>query len=207
LLEGLDVNVLSSDEAGIEEDVIEDKETFFGNAFKKADFVAKKSGKYAIADDSGICIEALDGMPGVYSARWAGEVKDDWEIIKYTLDKMKDIPRENRQAYFKSVVVLVSPSGDYHSFEGKVDGYIPFEPRGEMRQKLPYDVIFIPEVSKAGTDLQSVPGNSAERAKSSFLQPTFAQMSDSEKNRLSHRGKAFEKLREFIEGDLNNNLL
>lgn len=180
LLEGLDINVLSSDEAGIEEDVTEDKETFFGNAFKKADFVAKKSGKYAIADDSGICIEALDGMPGVYSARWAGEAKDDWEIIKYTLDKMKNIPQENRQAYFKSVVVAVSPSGDYRSFEGRVDGYIPFEPRGEMRQKLPYDVIFIPE----GFD------------------KTFAQMSDSDKNRLSHRGKAFEKLREFIEKEL-----
>jgi len=176
LLSDLDIEVMSADEAGVTEDVVEDKDTFEGNALKKARFVAEKAGEWAVADDSGICIEALDGAPGVYSARWAGEGASGDKLVEYTLDKMKDVPEGKRGAYFESCLALVAPDGRYWTFSGQVSGRLPLEPRGQHRPKLPYDVIFIPE----------------------GFEQTFAEMSDVEKNKLSHRGLAFEKLKDFL---------
>lgn len=176
LLSDLDIDVLSASEAGADEEVEEDGEIFFDNAYKKAEFMASRTGKYALADDSGLCIDHLDGAPGVRTARWAGDGAGDQELVEYTLKKLKGIPLESRTAQFKSVVVLVSPTGEYHTFEGEVRGWIPEEPQGENREGLPYDLIFIPR----GHD------------------KTFAQMSDKNKNQLSHRGQAFQKLRGFL---------
>jgi XTP/dITP diphosphohydrolase len=176
LLFDLDIKVWGASQAGADEEVIEDGETFFDNAYKKAEFVASKSGKYALADDSGLCIDHLNGEPGVRTARWAGENAGDQELVEYTLRILKGVPSEKRGARFKSVLVLVSPDNKYWSFEGEVKGVVTRSPQGENRSSLPYDLIFQPN----GFDI------------------TFAQMSDEQKNSLSHRGKAFQKLREFL---------
>ena len=172
LLPGFDVT--SADEAWVFEDVVEDGQTFAENALKKAQFVARETGQWAVADDSGICIAALDGAPGIMSARWA---ESDDDKINLTLEKLKDIPEKERHARIEAALALVSPDGREWVFDGRVDGQIALEPRGENRKKLPYDRIFIPK----GHD------------------KTFAEMTAQEKHILSHRGKAFRKLKEFLD--------
>jgi XTP/dITP diphosphohydrolase len=172
----VDQEILSAREAGINEDVIEDGFTFTENALKKARFVASKTDNWVVADDSGICIEALNGEPGIHSARWAGENKSDENLIQFTLDKMKNIPSDERQAYFICSLVLISPTKEEYIFEGRVNGNLTFAPQGINRPGLPYDLIFIPD----------------------GCSQTFAQMSDEAKNNLSHRGRALEKLKDFF---------
>ena len=172
-----DIEVLSAKEAGVIEDVVEDKETFEDNSEKKARFVSEQTGEWAIADDSGICIEALGCRPGVYTARWAGEGASGDDLVRHTLEQMKDIPEGKRQAYFETAAVLISPTGEKYVFTGRVQGRLALAPQGIPRPKLPYDLIFIPE----GHDR------------------TFAEMSDDEKNALSHRGEAFRKFKVFLE--------
>jgi XTP/dITP diphosphohydrolase len=174
LLVGSGIEVLSADEVGIEEDVIEDGLTFEENALKKARFVCKKSGECAVTDDSGICIDALNGAPGVFTARWAGEGND---LIDFTLNKIKDISEENLGAKFCCSVALVKPDGQEFLFEGVCDGRLIKERRGVAHPKLPYDQIFIPD----------------------GREQTFAEMSVEEKHELSHRGRAFKKLKEFFQ--------
>ncbi|MEK9130620.1 MAG: RdgB/HAM1 family non-canonical purine NTP pyrophosphatase [Patescibacteria group bacterium] len=176
MLADLGFEVISADEAGVKEDVVEDGTTFEDNALKKARFVAEKSKEWAVADDSGVCIEALDGQPGVNTARWAGDKVGDDGLIRHTLEVMKEIPESKRQAYFESCVAVVSPTGEEHTFSGQIHGRLALAPVGTPRPKLPYDLIFIP--------------NGHDRS--------FAQMSDQEKNSLSHRGLAFAKLKEFL---------
>lgn len=181
ILEGLEVEVLSAAEAGFTEDVVEDGMTFEENALKKAREVSQATGEWAIADDSGITINALGGRPGVYTARWAGADANDDDLVNYTLEQMMDIPRGQRAASFHTVAALVGPNGEGQTFEGIIDGTIPLAPKGKMRPKLPYDVIFIPE-----GELR-----------------TFAEMSDQEKNGLSHRGRAFEEFRQYLKSTKN----
>ncbi len=176
ILSDLPIRVLSAEEAGVFEEPEENGKTFSENALKKAKFVADKTGEWTIADDSGICIDALDGEPGVYSARYAGEGKTDEELINFVLDKIKNIPEGERSSYFATAAVLVSPERQEYVFEGRVNGKISLEKKGIPRPKLPYDVIFIPE----------------------GYEKTFAEMSDKKKNSLSHRGKAFRKVKEFL---------
>lgn len=176
LLADTDVEVLSAEEAGVTEDVIENGATFEENSFLKSRFVASETGEWSVADDSGVCIEALGCRPGVYSARWAGEGADDETMIKYTLNEVKDVPEGQRQAYFETVATLVSPTGEEYIFSGRVNGVLTKEPRGVCEPKLPYDAIFIPE----GFD------------------KTFAELGLEIKNTVSHRGKAFEKLKSFL---------
>jgi XTP/dITP diphosphohydrolase len=172
--------VIGAEEAGVFEDVVEDGKTMLENAFKKARFVHEKTGAWSVADDSGICIEALDGEPGIYSARWAGESATGEEIIAYTLEKMKDIPAGKRQAYFEATIAVISPEGEEQSFVGRIDGQVAESPKGVMRKSLPYDMIFIPT------------GDTR----------TFAQMSDDEKNSLSHRARALQQLKVFFENTM-----
>ena len=172
LLEGLDVEVMSAEEAGVLEDVEEDGETFRANAWKKAKFVAEQTGEWAVGEDTGLCIEALGGQPGVYTARWSGGAGH----VPFTLEKMSGVPEGDREAYFETALVLMSPKGESHTFVGRCDGSIPLEPRGEAHPKLPYDVIFQPK----GFD------------------QIFAQMPKEQKNAISHRGQAFQKLKEFL---------
>lgn len=176
MLEGLPIEVLSADEVGVTEDVVEDAETFTENALKKARFVAHKSREWAVADDSGLTIDALDGRPGVQSARWAGDGASDDQLVAHTLEQLKNVDC-SRGASLHSVVALVSPEGEEWTFEGVVEGSIVLSPRGTPRKKLPYDVLFCPI------------GHNR----------TFAEMSNEQKNALSGRGKAFKKLRDFLQ--------
>ena len=176
LLGDIGVEVVSSEEAGVTEEPIEDGATFEVNALKKALETSQKTHEWSVADDSGICIEALGGEPGVYSKRWAGEDADDQKIIEYTLQKMKNVPEGRRQATFESSVALVTPSGEYWLFNGTIQGKLAASPHGRNLPGLCYDVLFIPE------------GESR----------TFGEMSAEEKNALSHRGRAFRQLKEFL---------
>ena len=171
MLAGFDV--LSAAEAGVLEDVEEDGETFSANALKKARFVAAKTGEWAVADDSGLCIDALRGEPGVYTARWA----HGRDLVEYTLECMKNILEGRRGAHFESAVAIVSPAGLEKIFTGVIRGELALAPRGQALPKLPYDVIFIPEGYKK----------------------TFAEMSEDEKNSLSHRGRAFRLMRAYLQ--------
>ncbi len=190
ILAGLALEILGMDDVGIFEDVVEDGKTFEENALKKVKFVLEKCKDigcpkghpmsiqpWIVADDSGLCIRALGGDPGVYSARWAGEEASGEEIVRFTLEKLKDVPEGKREAHFECVLALVSPAGETWFFHGRVHGAIALKPRGAPHPKLPYDAIFIPN----------------------GYETTFAEMPLDDKNRLSHRGMAFRKLREFFE--------
>jgi XTP/dITP diphosphohydrolase len=150
--------------------VIEDGKTFEENAYKKASFSAKVLGLPALADDSGLVVEALGGAPGVYSSRYAGnDATDPDRIIKLLMDMRG---KTNRRAYFESVIIIAVPLGPALTFKGRCDGVITHEPRGD--NGFGYDPVFYyPPLDK-----------------------TFAQMSREEKNGVSHRGKAMMKLRD-----------
>jgi XTP/dITP diphosphohydrolase len=177
ILKGLDVLVVSADEAGVHEDVVEDGKTFEDNALKKAEFVGRTSNEWAMGDDSGICVEALDGAPGIYSARWAGEGAPGHKWVELLFSKLEGVPEGKRGAWFETVAVLRSPTGQHWAFSGRVNGTIAVEPRGISHPRLPYDSVFIPEGETR----------------------TFAEMTKEEKNAISHRGRAFRKLRDFIQ--------
>ncbi len=148
---------------------IEDGETFDDNAYKKALHTAKILGLPAIADDSGLVVEALDGAPGVYSARYAGENATDAENCEKLLKEMKGV--QNRKAAFKCVLSIAVPSGPALTYEGSCEGTILEEKRGESG--FGYDPLFYFE----------------EFGKS------FAECNSEEKNRVSHRGKALAEVR------------
>jgi XTP/dITP diphosphohydrolase len=168
--------ILGSDEIGIHEDVEEDGVTLTENALKKARYVAQKSGEWTIADDSGLFIKALGGEPGVKTARWAGDGVKGMELIRYVLERMKDIPVGERQGYFESVAALVAPDGRERIFTGRMEGEILEQPVGNQRPGLPYDVIF--------------------KLKDESI--VFSEMTDEAKNAISHRGRAFQQLKEFL---------
>ncbi len=145
------------------------------NALTKARYTALNTGVTAIADDSGLEVDALGGMPGVRSARYAGPDATDEENCTKLLEKMKGIPPERRTARFRCVIALVAPSGrDEETFEGTLEGVIGTEPRGS--RGFGYDPIFVmPETGK-----------------------TLAELSPEEKNRISHRAKALNKLKKRL---------
>lgn len=167
------VNILTPDDFPQCEEVEEDGETFEANAIKKAVYVSKCSGLTAIADDSGIEVDALNGAPGVYSARYAGEASDDMANNRKLLDEMKDVPDEKRTARFTCCIALAS-GDNVKTFMGHVDGRIGRENRGD--NGFGYDPLFFPE----GHDR------------------TFAEMTADEKHSMSHRGRALEKLQEYL---------
>lgn len=145
-------------------EAVEDGATFDDNAYKKASFTAKVLGLPAMADDSGLTVEALGGAPGVYSARYAGDKATDNDNIAKLLKEMEG--QANRKAAFECVISLAVPAGPALTFEGRCEGEILTAPRGE--DGFGYDpVFFCPTLGK-----------------------TFAEASMEEKNRVSHRGKA-----------------
>ena len=180
MLAGLEAEVLTAEEAGVHEDVEEDGETLKDNAMKKAQFVVDKTSEWAVADDSGLFIKALNGKPGVHTNRWAGENATGDQKVEKALMEMNEVEEGKRTAWFESCLVLINPKGESWIFTGKVNGKIASEPRGELISSLPYDVVFIPE----GYD------------------KTFAEIPDTEKNKLSHRGRAFEKLKVFLRNEI-----
>ncbi|MEK7635378.1 MAG: non-canonical purine NTP pyrophosphatase [Patescibacteria group bacterium] len=181
LLNGLDIQVLSLDEAGIEGEAVEDGATLEENAFKKASFASKQTGKWAIADDTGLFIDALDGKPGIHAARWAGDDLTTGQIRDFTLAQLKDVKEENRTATFTTVAVIVAPTGEKTVFSGSVKGKILSAPRAECQPNMPYSALFIPD------------GQSK----------VWAEMDVNEENRISHRGQAFRQVRDFFQSVLS----
>jgi XTP/dITP diphosphohydrolase len=155
-------------------DVIEDGDSFEANAIKKAREIALFTRQYALADDSGLSVDALNGEPGVYSARYAGEGAGDAANNQKLLQKLDGIPFEERKAHFTSVIAFAAPDGTVHTFKGTCEGVILEEPRGSFG--FGYDPLFyLPEIGKS-----------------------MAELALEEKNRISHRAKAYEKFLEWL---------
>lgn len=149
----------------------ETESTFVGNAVLKARAAADASGLVALADDSGLSVAALDGAPGIFSARWAGPDKDFAHAMNKVEERLEEIVADDRAAWFTSALAVAWPDGPCLVVEGRVDGRLTFPPRGD--RGFGYDPIFIPE----GGDL------------------TFGQMEPAEKDAISHRARAFQKLK------------
>lgn len=171
MLEGMSIELVSLREYDKVPEIIENGNTFLENALKKAKIISEFTGETVLADDSGLLVNALDGEPGIYSARYAGEKATDEDNINLLLEKLKDIPQEERSAFFCCVLVLYNKDGSYESFESRWNGQIIDERRGT--NGFGYDPVFyIPALKK-----------------------TAAELPPEIKNRLSHRGQAFAQLR------------
>ena len=158
---------------GIEE-IVEDGQTFEENALIKAREIAKQFNQVVIADDSGLEVDALDGRPGVYSARYAGEGRNDQANIEKVLSELEGVPTQNRSARFVCALALVTPEGEEAVVRGTCEGQILSECVGS--EGFGYDPIFyLPQLGK-----------------------TMAQIPKSQKNVLSHRAEAFKKLQDIL---------
>ena len=176
LLRGCDTRITSLRDYPDAPEVVENGQSYRDNALKKARFFARWMGKLTLADDSGLEVDYLKGKPGVFSARYAGEVANDRENIRRVLRELEGISPPKRGAVFRCVMALVAPWGDEEVVEGECRGWIGLEERGE--KGFGYDPIFvIPRYGK-----------------------TVAELTLAEKNRLSHRGKALKKLIKILKG-------
>lgn len=165
------ITILSLEDIGCDVDIPETADTIEGNAILKANYITENYGYPCFADDSGLEVNALNGAPGVYSARYAGEEKDDNKNIDKLLFELSD--RTNRKANFKTVIAL-NLNGEQHLFTGIINGEIIHERRGTSG--FGYDPVFIAEDYNV----------------------TFAEMSMEEKSAISHRGKAVKQLISFL---------
>lgn len=167
ILGQLGLEVVLQSELGIDVDVEETGTTFAENALLKAKAVMEASGMAAIADDSGLVVDALNGAPGVYSARY-GNKSSDAERTAFLLENMADVPEQQRTGRFVSAIACALPDGRVVTAEGVCEGTILFETRGD--NGFGYDPVFyVPRIGK-----------------------TFAEADGAEKNAISHRGKALE---------------
>jgi len=169
LLKGFPVEIKNLDDFGPIPHLEEDGDTFDENAYKKASFAARILGLPALADDSGLIVEALDGAPGIHSARYAGEDATDEQKYLKLLEDMKG--KSNRKAAFECVISVAVPAGPALTYEARCDGLIATEPAGS--NGFGYDPVFF----------------------YAPLNKTFAQITREEKNRISHRGKALAELK------------
>ncbi|MGD9732543.1 MAG: XTP/dITP diphosphatase [Desulfamplus sp.] len=183
MLKGFPINIMNLDDFGPIPEVEEDGTTFDENAYKKASFVSRILGYPAIADDSGLVVEALNGRPGVRSARYAGENATDEMNVKKLLNELNEVEystaadktgnlskQTDRRAAFECVISIAVPTGAALTYEGRCEGVIAHEPKGT--DGFGYDpVFFYPELGK-----------------------TFAELSIEEKKAISHRGKAFKEI-------------
>jgi XTP/dITP diphosphohydrolase len=151
--------------------------TYEENALLKAGFAASKLGRVAVADDSGLEVDALDGAPGVWSARFGGPGLTDGERVAHLLQRLKRVPVGEREARFVSVVVVAAPDGAVATFRGTCEGSILFGPRGD--DGFGYDPVFL----------------------SNDLGVSFGEASLAAKERVSHRGRALAALRAWLEGE------
>ncbi len=156
-------------------EIIEDGETFEENALKKACLTALKLGKPVLADDSGLCVDALAGKPGIFSSRFAGEDADDEKNNSKLLKELAEIPTDKRSASFHCVIALCFPDGRHHTFKGELKGIILNQGRGSSG--FGYDPLFlVPEYER-----------------------TLAELASEVKNRISHRGKALAEFKSFMQ--------
>lgn len=167
---GIDAELVGTDAFSDLADIAETGTTFAANALIKARAVAEYTGLPAIADDSGLCVDALNAMPGIYSARWAGVHGDDAANLELLLSQLRDIPEGRRSAHFQCAAAFVTPDGDERICEGTLDGHITNAPRGA--HGFGYDPVFVPTGEVR----------------------TTAEMSAAEKDAISHRGRAFRAL-------------
>ena len=165
------IKILSLSDIGCHDDIPETAETLKGNALIKARWVKEKYGKDCFADDTGLMVDALNGEPGVYSARFAGPHCSPADNIALLLEKMNK--EENRKARFSTVIALCKGDEEY-LFEGTVEGKIATEPHG--KGGFGYDPVFIPDETGI----------------------SFAEMAPEDKNAISHRGRAMQKFLQFI---------
>lgn len=172
ILKDLQVEIRSLNDFGPIPEAVEDGNTFDENAYKKAIHTAKVLGLPAIADDSGLVVEALNGEPGVFSARYAGENATDDENCNKLLNSLKGV--DNRKAHFQCVLSIAVPSGPALTYEGRCEGIVIDEKRGD--NGFGYDPLFYFEE----------------------LGKTFAELSMQEKNKVSHRGKALAEVKAEI---------
>ena len=168
--EGLDVVLLGSDAFPDLPDIPETESSFAGNALLKAREIARITGLPAVADDSGLCVDALNGMPGILSARWSGRHGDDEANLDLLLGQLDDIPDRRRTAAFHCAAAVALPDGTERVVEGTIDGVLIRERRGG--NGFGYDPIFVPL----------------------GYQVTTAEMSAEEKDAISHRGQAMRAL-------------
>ena len=169
LLKPLNIEILSAYDLGVDEP-IENGNTFEKNALIKSSFVSKKTNLPSLSDDSGICFLDLDGEPGIYSARWAGQNKDFKLAMSKIYEKLKNIQNPTYSCYFTCSLSLCWPDGHHVTVSGSVYGKFSWPPKG--KKGFGYDPVFIPLGKKQ----------------------TFGQMSPEYKHRISHRHKAFKKL-------------
>lgn len=175
LLEGIPFELVTPADLGIDMAVAENGATYEENARIKASAFAKESRLLTLADDSGLEVDALNGEPGVLSARYAGEAASDADRVNYLLDKLKNAPKEERTARFCCVIAIAKVDGSVEFCNGECTGVITFSPRGE--NGFGYDPIFyFPELGK-----------------------TMAELPFDLKNRISHRGKAAQKARIILQ--------
>jgi XTP/dITP diphosphohydrolase len=149
----------------------ETESTFTGNALLKARHAADRSGEVALADDSGLSVAALDGAPGVFSARWAGPDKDFAHAMRRVEERLEETGSDDRRAWFTSALAVAWPDGPAVVVEGRVDGTLTFPPRGD--RGFGYDPIFIPDGHRE----------------------TFGEMDPVLKDSISHRARAFARLK------------
>ena len=167
ILEPLGIEVLSQTEAGIDADVVEDGTTFAENAEKKARAVCAAGNCIAIADDSGICIDAFDGAPGIYSSRFLGEDTPYTEKNAIILERLKDVKKKDRGAHYVCSICCIFPNGDTIKTEGIFKGWMGYEAKGD--HGFGYDPIFY------------------------VGDRSISEISDEEKDKISHRGQALNK--------------
>lgn len=176
ILAGSDVELVSLTDFPEIPEVVEDGETLEANARKKALLPARASGLWTLADDTGLEVDALDGAPGVYSARYAGEDCSYSDNVEKLLRELKGVKPPRRTAVFRCVMALASPEGEVRLREGRLPGVISESPAGS--NGFGYDPVFLlPERGK-----------------------TFAELSTEEKNRISHRGLALRAMAEVLKG-------
>lgn len=175
LLDGCGWELVTPADVGMELDVEESGQTYLENATMKAIAFAKASGLTALADDSGLEVDALDGRPGVLSARYAGPNRTDAERVEALLEELSGVPDDERTARFRCVIAIATPDGDIESVEGTVEGRIAREPRGE--NGFGYDPVFL------------LPDRGL----------TAAELPPDEKHAISHRGVAARKAKELLE--------
>lgn len=175
ILGDLDFELLSLDDLPPLPEVEEDGSTFAENAIKKAVTVARQTGMLTLADDSGLVVDALQGEPGVYSARYAGPGANDEKNNRKLLQALQNTPDEERTARFVCVIALALPDGRVETVEGTCDGRIDRYPRGSVG--FGYDPLFVPD----------------------GYEESFAQLSPLIKNSISHRGKALALIKPFLQ--------
>ncbi|RBP69987.1 XTP/dITP diphosphohydrolase [Alkalibaculum bacchi] len=171
---GSKFNVVTMKEEGIYVDIVEDGTTFEENALIKARALKEYTEDIILADDSGLAVDTLDGRPGVYSARYAGENATDDMNNEKLLSQLKHVPMENRSAKFVCIMALILPNGEEYLFRGECKGYIDFTLNGQ--NGFGYDPLFIVDGFKK----------------------TFGELSAEEKNKISHRALALDKLTEML---------